>query len=402
MKIHHILRQVTEPGTLLTYQEIKQKVRDAYPDIKSRSIVPSEHTRGKKGVCKLCHDWPVFEKLEHGLYQVLPGPEQVDELSVHDKLVQALAACLGQQLTVGEIRGRVAALFPDTHLPSVIPLDHTQGGACRICVNTPLLERTAKRGCYRVLAPPQPVALPLALLSPDQLSRIGDLLMQFKPDILHAQPEGFLKALAALADLDYRELNLLAHALRERVVIDLLEFSPLLESEVLHARLAQRLYENQGISPPLARWAVEVWHTALAGGQAGIYAAVRQPEGYSFGESGLKWSGLRAAGIQLLALQTMALSAEISWLKKQRHRVALLAYPDTHRLLGVRPKLVPAGLSELARLMPVEALPVQLPLSPHELEGYRWYQFSDSESLKKGLTLLDQSFGLTADKKTKI
>lgn len=393
MKIHHILRQLTEPGTLLTYQEIKQKVRDAHPEIKSRSIVPSEHTRGKKGVCKLCHDWPVFEKLEHGLYRVLPGPEHVNELSVHDKLVQALATCLGQQLTVGAIRERVAALFPDTHLPSVIPLDHTLGGACRICVNTPLLERTAKRGCYRVLAPSQPAALPLALLNPEQVSRIGDLLLQFKPDVLHMQPESFLKALAALADLDYRELNLLAHALRERVVVDLIEFSPLLESEVLHARLAQRLYEKQGVSPPLARWAVEVWHAVLAGSQAGIYSAVRQPEGYSFGETGFGWTGLGASKFQLAFLQTMVLSAEICWLKKQRHRVAILAYPDSHRLLGMRPKLVPAGVSELARLMPADALPVQLPLSPQELEGYLWYQFSDSDSLRSGLQLLDQSFG---------
>lgn len=90
MKIHDLLRQITQPGEILTYADIKSKLLLANPTLKPGSIIPSEHLSNKKGVCKACHKEPVFEKLEHGLYLVLPHLGSSQQESIHDKLEKAL------------------------------------------------------------------------------------------------------------------------------------------------------------------------------------------------------------------------------------------------------------------------------------------------------------------------
>lgn len=61
-----------------------------------------------------------------------------------------------------------------------------------------------------------------------------------------------------------KEVFVLVSALRERVVVDLSAWPAGVPQELLLARLSARLTDDLGLSPDVARWAVETWAAALA------------------------------------------------------------------------------------------------------------------------------------------
>lgn len=388
MKIHDILRQVTEPGMVLTYDEIRQKVLAAYPKAKASSIVPSEHMAARQGVCRLCRSQPIFEKLARGLYRVLASPEP-EVLPIHDQLAQAVANDAGRILTVRQLREAVARLFPATHLPSIIPHDHIAGGACRGCQDSPLLVHGQQRGTYLVLgARDAPGEIPG--LTPVQQEAIRKALEKYLPERLHLQPELFTEALAAIPSLSPRESNLLLSAVRERTVVDLLEFAALMDEQTLHQRLAQRLYEYQGIRLELARWAVAAWARLLHGRIAYPPAANRLRQ---VAEAASVWQDQALAGIQLKQLQIQPQRHACLWLMKQRHRIAFLAHPRSHRLLALQTGLLPVDMQE--RLQPFSCQNPQSFLGfvpSEELQAYAWYRFPEHAQLEQILLALDGLF----------
>lgn len=60
-----------------------------------------------------------------------------------------------------------------------------------------------------------------------------------------------------------REIHLLIGALTENVAADLIKLSKDTPKDVLLSKLAERLYDNLGLAPEFARWAVESWALAL-------------------------------------------------------------------------------------------------------------------------------------------
>jgi hypothetical protein len=393
MKIHDLLRQLLPPGAVLTYEDIKMQVLAAYPQVNPNSIVPSEHMRGRRGSCKLCHPLPIFEKLERGLYRVLPGEPAPPQLSVHDKLVHVFQSRSHQLLTVAEIRLLVAADFPDTHLPSVIPLDHTLGGACRWCQAGPLLERTGRRGLYRVLLPPSQALPPMVDdtgLSEGQKESLLALLQTYQADLMRFQLVPFEQALDALPEFGYREKKLLLTALRERVLVDLAEFGPLLDTQVLHTQLAQRLYAHHGISLDLAHWAVMIWQYLLHRLQKGYapsfvipYRVAEPPESHAYYTS--------MGEVVLQNLQLIPLNPAAYWLKKRRHRVAWVQASTTAGYyLALRTPFYKMAL--VPQLLPYACSRPELPLAPER--DYQWFQFSQSPDLITAILRVDTFLGV--------
>lgn len=392
MKIHDLLRQLLSPGAILTYEDIKAQVIAVYPQLNPNSIVPSEHMRGRRGSCKLCHAFPIFEKLERGLYRVLPGSLAVPQLSVHDKLRQVFQSRPHQLLTVAEIRLLVATEFPDTHLPSVIPLDHTLGGACRCCQTGPLLERTARRGVYRVLLTTSQLVPPVVDetgLNEAQKSALLGLLQKHQADLMRFQLEPFVQALEALSEFGYREKKLLLTALRERVLVDLVEFGPLLEIDILHTQLAHRLYVHHGISLDLARWAVMIWqyllhllHKGYAHTLETSYRVAETPESHAYHTA--------MGEVVLQTLQLLPLNSEVYWLKKRRHRVAWLqASATAGYYLALRSPFYKGDL--VPELAPYQSPRPALSLAPES--DYQWFQFPHSHALISVILRLDAFWG---------
>ena len=62
-----------------------------------------------------------------------------------------------------------------------------------------------------------------------------------------------------------REIHLVVSAMKSGLVEELTQSWGTSPAELLIARLAQRLHEEMGISPSLARWAIETWTYALFG-----------------------------------------------------------------------------------------------------------------------------------------
>lgn len=60
-----------------------------------------------------------------------------------------------------------------------------------------------------------------------------------------------------------REIHILINALTENIATDLIELSKDTPKDVLFPKLAERLYDNLGLAPEFARWAVETWALAL-------------------------------------------------------------------------------------------------------------------------------------------
>jgi Leucine-rich repeat (LRR) protein len=60
-----------------------------------------------------------------------------------------------------------------------------------------------------------------------------------------------------------REINLLISVLRENIVSDLLKLSNKDSIDIILVKLIQRLYDNLGIAPEFAAWAVESWALIL-------------------------------------------------------------------------------------------------------------------------------------------
>lgn len=388
MKIHDILRQVTEPGMVMTYEEIRQKVLAAAPKTKASSIVPSEHMAGRSGVCRLCRVHPIFEKLTRGLYRVLASPEP-EVLPIHDQLAQALADYAGQIMRVKQIREAVVQLFPATHPPSIIPHDHIAGGACRSCQSRPLLVHGQRWGTYLVLGGKE-VQAAIPGLTPVQQDAIRKALEGYLPERQHLQLELFTEELAAIPSLSPRESNLLLSAVRERAAVDLLEFAALMDEQTLHQRLAQRLYEYQGIRLELAHWAIAAWAGLLKG------RIVYPPAAGSLrqvAEAASVWQEQVLPGIQLKQLQIQPHQPECVWLMKHRHRIAFLAHPRTHRLLGLQLGFLPADMHK--RLQPFSCQNPQSLLDfvlAEELQAYAWYRFPDHAQLVQILQALDEIF----------
>lgn len=393
MKIHELLCQATEPGQVLTYSEICKRVQDLLPDVKLRSILPSEHMQGKETICKLCHEQPIFEKLGHGLYRVLSRSPVLPLLSIHDKLAQILAESHYQHLNITQLRQAVLARFPETHVPSIIPLDHTLGGACRVCQSRPLLERTGQRGVFRVLPNSEPM-----LASQNPFSRavafLYDYLDQGKADDFIKPSAALLKIIGQIPDLSSGQITVLKTALFQRVVIDIKEFGHLLEPEILHARLALRLYEQEGIELSLAHWAVEVWAWVLEKLSATqVYASTTFVQ-LQVADRALSWSSPLSADLKLQFLNPVPLDKKMIWLKKNKQRIALLIEPEQHCILGIRVGLkafVPSRWSHLA--ISHAQIPLNLPLSEREKQAYTWFLCQNQENLLPFLTWLDQFCG---------
>ena len=60
-----------------------------------------------------------------------------------------------------------------------------------------------------------------------------------------------------------REINILIAVLEEHAVADLLQSSASVPTEILLARLTQRLCDNRSMEKEAARWGVESWALAL-------------------------------------------------------------------------------------------------------------------------------------------
>lgn len=164
------------------------------------------------------------------------------------------------------MRQRVGELFPETHMASVIPSEHVRGGACKICIHEPLLERASVRGRYRVLAKP-PVSGHLMVNerpTGDIGTQIADLLRRHGAEMLYHQPEFFLQRLAEQISGPRLFFNLLSLGIRERIPFDLLEFSDVVPEGVLFEKLSRRLSDNYGIVENLAHQSVRIWAQALA------------------------------------------------------------------------------------------------------------------------------------------
>ncbi len=393
MKIHELLCQVTEPGQLLTYSEICKRVLDLQPDVKLRSILPSEHMQGKQNICKLCHDQPIFEKLSHGLYRVLPRLQAIPVLSIHDKLAQILAESSYQYLSITQIRQAALVRFPETHVPSIIPLDHTLGGACRLCQPKPLLERTEQRGVFRVVPstePSQASDSPLSLA----VAFLYDYLNQGKTEDLFKPSAQLLKIMGQIPDLSSSQIAVLKTALHQRVAIDIKEFGHLLESELLHARLALRLYEQEGIEISLAHWAVEVWALVLAKLSATQVYSSSPFVHLQVAERDLSWPSPVIASLTLKFLTPVPLDRRLIWLKKNKQRIALLVEPEQDCLLGIRIGLrsfVPSTWSHFA--ISSQQIQQNLPLSEREKQAYTWFLCENQENLLPFLAWLDQFCG---------
>lgn len=380
MNIHQILQVVTRPGTVLSYAEIKAKVQAAFPETRAGSILPSEHVRGHCKNCKRCQQQPLFEKLGHGLYRVLPQSEREADYSVHDKMRLALAEYTGQVLKVATLRQLVLERFPQTHLPSVIPSDHSYGGACRICAHSPLLERTGQRGLYRVLslsptrgaslkAPSEAVGILRQLLQNEDLARLQE------------QSEAFAQRLRQTS-LPQREIHLLLAALQARIPNDLLDYGPLLAPELLQTRLAQRLYDQQGISLNLAHGAIQTWKQAL---QPALTA-------YASGGAVVSQVAEKTGRPGFRHLQAQVLRQGVRLFKKRRRRVALSLQQGAFWLLGLRAELLtPVLESKLSQT--ATAVDVRPSVAGQRTEAFKWYQLNSQADLDTLLWILDQSFG---------
>lgn len=387
MALHTLFSCQTE----VLYEEIKQKVLVAYPAIKPKSIVPSEHIAGKKGVCKQCHDWPLFEKIAHGLYRVLPGA-RADALSIHEKLERALAAVENTVLTVAQIRQCVADAFPDTHLPSVIPLDHTVGGACRHCQTSPLLEHTSRRGFYRVLA--QVAASETeALLTGEQLAEMRKLLQVFFPERLHLQAEPFGRALAEGNALSAHQRNALVAAVRERVVVDFWEFAHLVDVEVLRSRWVHRLYEYQGLRLEVAEWAVAAWVNILEEMAGARYPTSTLQRSYALSEQQNSIPAPKVAGITFQFLEVHVLKRYVYALKKQRHHIAWVTDGPNEYWLGVWEQVLTADLQAQLLALGERGVGPETLLSANALQQHLCYRFTELRKFQEALLLLDQGLG---------
>jgi sugar lactone lactonase YvrE len=91
---------------------------------------------------------------------------------------------------------------------------------------------------------------------------LADLLRRYGPS-LREDPRRTEALLRDLCGDDRREISVILGAMRERVPNDLLGSQHGVPKGILISRLVKRLEDNQGLSPPAARWAVESWALAL-------------------------------------------------------------------------------------------------------------------------------------------
>ncbi|MGV3526786.1 MAG: hypothetical protein ACO1RX_21390 [Candidatus Sericytochromatia bacterium] len=262
MKIHDILQQAVCEYTdaILRFEQIRALVKAHAPQLKSSSILPSEHSdQATRGSCLRCMQHPIFIKMGRGRYQVCSQPVGLPEKSIHEKLASLLATVPQELISTQEIRQLMSGAFPDTHLPSVILSDHVRGGSCKICSDFPLFGHSGTRGLYRILKTQTDTAIHTASLS----QRLGQLLKQYDLEQIFAAPELLHQALLDWQGQERRRVNLLELALRERIPLDLLEFGDLMSPESLQQRLIQRLYLHYGIAPEWGSEAVTLWKQAL-------------------------------------------------------------------------------------------------------------------------------------------
>lgn len=407
MKIHDVLLTSVQDKIhrILTFQEIKELVLARFPEIKPTSILPSEHTQQQRSTCQQCKAEPVFLKVGRGFYEVLPQAlASAPDKTVHEKLALALADAGGQELGLADIRARVAGLFPETHLPSVIPSDHIKGGSCKLCSQAPLLERSTVRGRYRVLAPVRPVAAGLYLKESsgpedtDLSLKVLELLKTYGVEMLYTQTESFIQRMAERLTGNRLQLNLLSLAVRERIPIDLLEFTELLPEEILLAKLTRRLQENYGVETLLASRCVAIWAQALhqlAGTPEPFVYPVAVPRQRWASERSNRAGPLEIAGsLRALTLRSTATGYQV--LKKSNRNVAIALWvKDTESYaLGIKKDHLLPSLSSLLHshatsggLCPPELIPSFSPRRsgdwPHQT--YLWFT-------KVPLNLLTQVF----------
>lgn len=379
MNIHQMLHSVTRAGTILTYSEIRDKVLALYPDAKAQSILPSEHVKSRKCMCKACCQQPLFKKLSHGLYRVLDTPKIQRELSIHEKLNHSLEPFKHQVLSIKIIREHLTQAFPETHPPSIIPSDHTYGGACKVCAQTPLLERTTHRGYYRILSPLQAFMQERTILPVD--NGLQSILKKCDLKQLAQQKELLAQELKEKSTLQSREIHLILAALNEQVVRDLLDFSPLSDPNLLKTRLAQRLYDQQGICLPLAHWAVEVWSEAIKS-QHYIHNSA----------SSITATDETVPSLQLYNLSHTKLHAKISLFKKRGRRVALLFQDKEKTQLGLRKELLSPDLEQELEQWGTKIHKIPAQIYQQKTKAYHWYQLKEASDTKQALAALDRIF----------
>lgn len=262
MKIHDILQQAVCKHTdaVLRFEQIRALVKAYAPQLKSSSILPSEHSdQATRGSCLRCAKQPIFSKVGRGTYRVRPQPAALPEKSIHEKLESLLATLPQKLISNQDIRQLMSVAFPETHLPSVILSDHVRGGSCKICSHYPLFGHSGKRGIYRILKAQTDTDIRAASLS----QRLSQLLKQYELEQLFADPQLLHQALLDWQGQEKRRINLLELALRERIPLDLVEFGDLMSPERLQQRLIQRLYLHYGIASEWGREAVMLWQQAL-------------------------------------------------------------------------------------------------------------------------------------------
>lgn len=76
-------------------------------------------------------------------------------------------------------------------------------------------------------------------------------------------PKKFEALLRDLSPQYKREINLLISVLRENIVTELLKLSNKNSIDIALVKLRQRLYDNLGIAPEFATWAIESWALML-------------------------------------------------------------------------------------------------------------------------------------------
>lgn len=420
MKIHDKLIEVTRAheGKIFSKQEIEKLVLAYDPYLKSSSILPAEHTSGKR--CALCKKSPIFEKLEHGLYKVLPQPSSRHHLSNHEVLWQALQDASNQLLTKAQILAKVRAFSPETHLESIIPTDHMAGQAvCKACKSFPLLEKTGQRGLYKVrnLKLLQSLTRPqiLNLDSPEsQQHLLTQRLLQFvkkhgRRNLLQS-PENLANTLESLFLDAAREGFILGLVLRDQIVRDLLKYADDLPWPLHEKKLAEQLYQHFGIDQDLGRWAINSWGQALElpaalASKALIYPSSQaqpklQEEAAIF--STLAPERLQIAKKHLQNLQINPTKTGYEALKKGRHRIAMVLYlsqQDSY-LLAVKKSYDQAVSKLLAKYAtPDKACPVvYLPLfSPQRRrdwpsENFAWYSDLPQALILQAFEILDKLF----------
>lgn len=410
MKIHDVLLTSVEDKIhrILTFQEIKDLVLARFPEIKPTSILPSEHAQQHRSTCLQCKTAPIFKKIGRGFYEVLPQARATaPEKTVHEKLALALADAAGKELGMAEIRARVAAVFPETHLPSVIPSDHIKGGSCKLCSQAPLLQRSAVRGRYKVLGTLNTAAAGLYLKEEassgdSEISlKLAALLENHGVEMLYTQAELFIQRLAEPLTGNRLLFNLLSLGVRERIPIDLLEYSELLPEGALLAKLARRLRENYGVETMLAARSVAIWAQALKRLTQESFVYSPSAPRQRLGGQGPEQSDGPAGSLHTLTLRSTATGYQV--LKKSTRNVAVALWVSHANgyALGIKKEHLLPSLAALLQahatadgFCPPELIPSFSPRRagdwPHRT--YVWFTRVPRELLEQVFLDLDAKF----------